>query len=156
MSEKVASVLFAGLGGQGIILASDLLTEAAFRMGCDVKKSELHGMSQRGGSVSSDVRFGEKVLSPMIPIGGADYLIAVSEDQIDVMRPYLNAATIVIRRSELSEEDAKSRMANIALLGVLNRHIGFPLSLWEELIRESFPETIAEENLAAFRRGMNG
>lgn len=156
MSEKVASVLFAGLGGQGIILASDLLTEAAFRMGCDVKKSELHGMSQRGGSVSSDVRFGEEVLSPMIPAGGADYLIAVSEDQIDVMRPYLNDRTVVIRRSELSEEDAKSRMANIALLGILNRHIGFPLSLWEELIRESFPGTIAEENLAAFRRGMNG
>ncbi|MBR3707962.1 MAG: 2-oxoacid:acceptor oxidoreductase family protein, partial [Lentisphaeria bacterium] len=69
---KVTNVMFAGIGGQGIIRASDMLTEAAFRMGCDVKKSELHGMSQRGGSVSSDVRFGEKVASPMIPAGEAD------------------------------------------------------------------------------------
>ena len=72
---KVTNVMFAGIGGQGIIRASDMLTEAAFRMGCDVKKSELHGMSQRGGSVSSDVRFGKKVFSPMIPRGEADFLI---------------------------------------------------------------------------------
>lgn len=155
MSKDVASVMFAGLGGQGIILASDMLAEAAFRMGLDVKKSELHGMSQRGGSVSSDVRFGKKVWSPMIPVGEADYLIAVSEDQIEVMRPYMNETTVVVRRSDLSEEDANSRMANIALLGVLNRSLQFPLSLWEELIREAFPGTLGEENLAAFRRGMN-
>ena len=67
LCDKTINVLFAGIGGQGIIRASDMLTEAAFRMGYDVKKSELHGMSQRGGSVSSDVRFGKKVLSPMIP-----------------------------------------------------------------------------------------
>ena len=62
MDNKITNVLFAGIGGQGIIKASDMLTEAAFRMGYDVKKSELHGMSQRGGSVSSDVRFGKKVV----------------------------------------------------------------------------------------------
>ena len=49
MNEVITNVLFAGIGGQGIIKASDMLTEAAFRMGFDVKKSELHGMSQRGG-----------------------------------------------------------------------------------------------------------
>ena len=69
MGNKLTNVLFAGIGGQGIIKASDMLTEAAFRMNYDVKKSELHGMSQRGGSVSSDVRFGDKVYSPMIPEG---------------------------------------------------------------------------------------
>ena len=51
MGNKLTNVLFAGIGGQGIIKASDMLTEAAFRMNYDVKKSELHGMSQRGGSV---------------------------------------------------------------------------------------------------------
>ena len=75
MGNKLTNVLFAGIGGQGIIKASDMLTEAAFRMNYDVKKSELHGMSQRGGSVSSDVRFGDKVYSPMIPEGQADYLV---------------------------------------------------------------------------------
>ena len=61
MTLDTVNVVFAGIGGQGVILASDLLTAAAFRSGFDVKKSELHGMSQRGGSVSSDVRFGTKV-----------------------------------------------------------------------------------------------
>jgi len=58
------NVVVAGLGGQGVLKASDILADVAFSAGLDVKKSELHGMSQRGGSVSSDVRFGERVFSP--------------------------------------------------------------------------------------------
>ena len=69
--KKTVNVVIAGLGGQGVITASDILSEAAFRSGFEVKKSEIHGMSQRGGSVSSDVRFGEAVLSPMVPAGEA-------------------------------------------------------------------------------------
>lgn len=152
---KVTNVMFAGIGGQGIIRASDMLTEAAFRMGCDVKKSELHGMSQRGGSVSSDVRFGKKILSPMIPEGEADYLVAVSEDQIDVCRPYLSENTVIIRPSDINEADAKSRMVNIALLGVLNRHLQFPADMWETLIRENFPAQIADANIEVFHRSFS-
>ncbi len=62
--KKVVNVIVAGLGGQGVIKASDILADAAFRAGLDVKKAEIHGMSQRGGSVTSDVRFGEVVHSP--------------------------------------------------------------------------------------------
>ena len=69
--RRVTSVVFAGLGGQGVIKASDILADAACRAGHDVKKAEIHGMSQRGGSVSSDVRFGAEVLSPMVPRGGS-------------------------------------------------------------------------------------
>jgi len=54
----------AGLGGQGVLKASGILADTAFRAGLDVKKSEIHGMSQRGGSVSSDVRFGDRVFRP--------------------------------------------------------------------------------------------
>ena len=153
MGKDLTNVLFAGLGGQGIIRASDMLTEAAFRMGFDVKKSELHGMSQRGGSVSSDVRFGKKVWSPMIPYGQADYLVAVSEDQVEVCRPFLSAATVIIRPSQLSQEDAASRMVNIAMLGILNRHLNFPADLWETLIRENFKGPVADANIEAFHRG---
>lgn len=153
MSKDITNILFAGIGGQGIIRASDMLTEAAFRLGFDVKKSELHGMSQRGGSVSSDVRFGKCVLSPMIPNGEADYLVAVSEDQIEVSRPFLNDNTVIVRPSDLSEEDAKSRMANIVMLGFLNRYLKFPQDLWENLIRENFSGPLAEANIEAFRRG---
>lgn len=153
MSKDITNILFAGIGGQGIIRASDMLTEAAFRLGFDVKKSELHGMSQRGGSVSSDVRFGKCVLSPMIPNGEADYLVAVSGDQIEVSRPFLNDNTVIVRPSDLSEEDAKSRMANIVMLGFLNRYLKFPQDLWENLIRENFSGPLAEANIEAFRRG---
>jgi indolepyruvate ferredoxin oxidoreductase beta subunit len=74
VSNAVTNVVVAGLGGQGVIKASDILADVAFRAGLDVKKAEVHGMSQRGGSVSTDVRFGAKVLSPMVPGGEADFL----------------------------------------------------------------------------------
>ena len=70
------SVLLVGVGGQGTILASKLLTLGLMNAGYDVKMSEIHGMSQRGGSVSSQVRYGEKVLSPVIERGGADILVS--------------------------------------------------------------------------------
>ena len=151
MDNKITNVLFAGIGGQGIIKASDMLTEAAFRMGYDVKKSELHGMSQRGGSVSSDVRFGKKVFSPMIPRGEADYLVAVTEDQIEVCEEYLKPGAVIIRPSDFPEDVANSKMLNIAMLGRLNRYLKFPEDLWLDLIRQSFKAEIAESNIAVFR-----
>lgn len=74
MKNKVTNVLLAGVGGQGTLLASEVLSEALMLAGYDVKKSEIHGMSQRGGSVTSHVRFGAKVYSPLIPEGEADIL----------------------------------------------------------------------------------
>jgi len=73
------NVLIVGVGGQGTILASDILAAAALDAGLDAKKSEIHGMSQRGGSVFSHVRFSEKVSSPVIPEGEADILVALEE-----------------------------------------------------------------------------
>ena len=70
------SVLLVGVGGQGTILASKLLTLGLLKHGFDVKMSEIHGMSQRGGSVSSQVRYGEQVFSPVIELGGADILVS--------------------------------------------------------------------------------
>ena len=84
--ESQSNVVIAGLGGQGVIKASDILAEAAFRAGLDVKKSELHGMSQRGGSVTSDVRFGAQVFSPMVPPGEADFLVVLAPDQVEPNR----------------------------------------------------------------------
>lgn len=70
------SILFVGVGGQGIILASKILTEGLVKFGHDVKMSEVHGMAQRGGSVTTQVRFGEKVYSPLIGVGEADVVVA--------------------------------------------------------------------------------
>lgn len=70
------SILLVGVGGQGTILVSKLLTIGLMKAGYDVKMSEIHGMSQRGGSVSTHVRYGENVYSPVIEEGGADLLIS--------------------------------------------------------------------------------
>lgn len=70
------NISLVGVGGQGILLTSNILAHAAMNTGHDVKKSEVHGMSQRGGTVMSQVRFGQKVHSPIIPDGASDILIA--------------------------------------------------------------------------------
>jgi indolepyruvate ferredoxin oxidoreductase beta subunit len=70
------NVLMVGVGGQGIILASEILSEVAMQAGMDCKKSDVHGMSQRGGVVTTHVRFGKEVFSPLIPQGSADVILA--------------------------------------------------------------------------------
>ena len=75
MSNEVTNILISGVGGQGILLASEVLSEVLMLAGFDVKKSEIHGMSQRGGSVISHIRYGKKVYSSIIPEGQADVLL---------------------------------------------------------------------------------
>jgi len=70
------SVLFAGVGGQGILLASEITSYALMSAGYDIKKSEVHGMAQRGGSVTAQLRYGSRVYSPLIGAGGADIMAA--------------------------------------------------------------------------------
>ena len=74
MTQQITNILLVGVGGQGILLASEILSEAAMLAGFDVKKSEIHGMSQRGGSVVSHVRYGREVFSPIVPEGEGDIL----------------------------------------------------------------------------------
>jgi len=74
MSLQITNILLVGVGGQGILLASEVLSETCMLAGFDVKKSEIHGMSQRGGSVVSHVRYGREVFSPIVPEGEGDIL----------------------------------------------------------------------------------
>ena len=74
--DKVTNILLSGVGGQGAILASNILAEVFVEAGYDVKKSEVHGMAQRGGDVTTHFRFGKKVYSPLIKYGDVDYLLA--------------------------------------------------------------------------------
>lgn len=73
---ETRSVLLAGVGGQGAILAAKVLVDGLTHAGFDVKMSEVHGMSQRGGSVTTQVRYGTRVYSPLVGLGGADVLVA--------------------------------------------------------------------------------
>ncbi|MBW2122180.1 MAG: indolepyruvate oxidoreductase subunit beta [Deltaproteobacteria bacterium] len=79
MENSTKNVLIVGVGGQGVILASNILSEVAMASGFDVKKNEAHGQSQRGGTVPSHVRFGRRVYSPVIGIGEADVVLAFEE-----------------------------------------------------------------------------
>jgi indolepyruvate ferredoxin oxidoreductase beta subunit len=133
--ERVVNVVFAGLGGQGAIKASDILADAACRAGHDVKKAEIHGMSQRGGSVTSDVRYGEKVLSPMVPRGEADYLVALDHDFVD------------------EKALANKKSLNVALLGALSHHLAIPEEHWLAAVRAALPARLHEVNEKAFRFG---
>lgn len=81
---KTVNVSLVGVGGQGILLTADLLAKTAALAGLDVKKSEIHGMAQRGGSVISQVRFGDSVASPIIQEGTSDIL--VSFDKLEALR----------------------------------------------------------------------
>lgn len=97
MSNSVTNILLVGVGGQGILLASEILSEAFMLAGHDVKKSEIHGMSQRGGSVVSHVRFGKEVFSPVVPEGEGDILFGFELMEtyryLSLMRP--GAAVVV-------------------------------------------------------------
>ena len=90
------NILFSGVGGQGILLASEITAYALLSAGYDAKKSEVHGMAQRGGSVTAQLRYGEKVYSPLIEPGKADILISFEMMEAARYLPYLHKESKVI------------------------------------------------------------
>lgn len=132
---NTTNILLAGVGGQGILLASEVLSEVCLMAGLDVKKNEIHGMSQRGGSVVSHVRFGEKVYSSIIPEGEVDILF--SFELLETCR-YL----------PLLRKDGRIVASNwkIAPPSVALGKQAYPAELTEK-IRSQFPNTTIVEGL---------
>ena len=154
MSSRPTNVVIAGLGGQGVLKASDILADVAFNSGLDVKKSELHGMSQRGGSVSSDVRFGEYVFSPMVPEGEADFLVVIAEDQVPVNAAALRQGGTRIDPSQIDQAALSNKKSiNVALLGVLSCHLPFSVEAWTAALKRNLPEKLHDANLLSFSIG---
>jgi indolepyruvate ferredoxin oxidoreductase, beta subunit len=152
--ETVTNVVIAGLGGQGVLTASDILAEAVFRAGLDVKKSELHGMSQRGGSVSSDVRYGTQVLSPMVPYGEADALLVLEETQLPVNRAVLKPGGVLIGPDAIPADALKNKKSlNVALLGALSRVLDIPEQHWIDAIHANLAPKLHRLNDEAFALG---
>lgn len=100
MSNTTTNIRLAGVGGQGILVASEVLSDALLEAGYDVKKSEVHGMAQRGGTVNSDVRFGQKVYSPIIPEGMVDILLAFEHMEALRYLPSVKLGGIVIANEQ--------------------------------------------------------
>ncbi len=111
-SKKSGNILLCGVGGQGIILASEVLSSVLLKAGFDVKQSEVHGMAQRGGSVVSHIRFGEKVYSPLIEPGTAD--TTVSFELLEALRYlplYRRGATVIVNTQKILPSPVASGMA---------------------------------------------
>jgi indolepyruvate ferredoxin oxidoreductase beta subunit len=153
-NSRVTNIVFAGLGGQGVLKASDIAADAAFRAGFDVKKSELHGMSQRGGSVTSDVRYGKQVQSPMVPPGEAEFLVVIATGQVEVNRWQLRGGGVLIEPKMIDERALPNKKAlNVALLGILSALLDIPEEFWIEAIRANLPENLHQANFVAFSIG---
>ena len=133
--NKVTNILLAGVGGQGILLASEVISEVMLMAGLDVKKNEIHGMSQRGGSVVSHVRYGEKVYSSIIPEGEVDILF--SFEMLETCR-YL---PLLRENGRVIVNDWKIAPPSVAL-GKQSYPANIPDS-----IKQQFPETTVVSGL---------
>jgi indolepyruvate ferredoxin oxidoreductase beta subunit len=102
MREEATNVLVVGVGGQGAVMATELISEVAMTAGYDVKKSEVHGMAQRGGPIASHARYGKNITSPMIGRGEADYILAF--EAVEALRniEYLKPdGTVIINEQKI-------------------------------------------------------
>ncbi len=152
--NQVTNITAAGLGGQGVLKITDILAEVLFRAGYDVKKSEVHGMSQRGGSVSSEVRFGKSVASPMIPAGESDFLVVLEPTQVEVNRSKLKQGGVLISTDDVPVDQLKNPKAlNTMMLGALAAHFDIADEAWLEVIKENLPEKLHELNIEMFHLG---
>jgi indolepyruvate ferredoxin oxidoreductase beta subunit len=155
MKDKTYNITFGGTGGQGILKAAEICGWAAMFAGYHVKKSEVHGMAQRGGSVESHLRFGKKVFSPVVQKGGADLLVCFHPEEHQRLMEFLKPGG-----TDLAEylEKAKSaienpRHLNTFLVGVLSAHLPIELDCWMKAIEAVFKKKYVEENQAIFLKG---
>jgi indolepyruvate ferredoxin oxidoreductase beta subunit len=100
MQSQTTNILIVGVGGQGTLLTSRIIAQVAVQLGYDVKVSEVHGMAQRGGSVVTQVRYGEKIYSPIIKMGDADVILAFEKIEAARWLDYLKEDGMVIINNE--------------------------------------------------------
>ncbi len=124
----MTNVLMVGVGGQGIILASDILSEVALLSNYDVKKNEIHGMSQRGGAVVSHIRIGNKVYAPIISEGAADFIISFEKMEFLRYMEYINNRTMLL----------------------LNTQVIYPLSVTSG--KAAYPNSLIEDGIKRFTK----
>ena len=188
--SKVHNILFAGVGGQGIIRASDIICEVMMEAGFDVKKSEVHGMAQRGGCVNSDVRYGTKVYSPLAAAGSGEILVSFEKMETlrylkfirqdasiilnteEIYPPSVNLGesaypddvieflkihypkVIAFNAAQLAQKAGSIKAANVVLLGAVSNLVKVDKSIWEIVIKKSFPQKLVKLNLDAFQMGI--
>jgi indolepyruvate ferredoxin oxidoreductase beta subunit len=157
MEKMVYNITFGGIGGQGILKASEICSWAAMFEGFHVKKSEVHGMAQRGGSVESHVRFGKQVYSPLIVIGGADCLVCFHSEEHKRLKVFLKPGGKdlfgYLDKAQAAIENP--RHLNTFLVGVLSASLPVSMDSWTKAIETVFKKKkkIIEENKGVFLKG---
>jgi indolepyruvate ferredoxin oxidoreductase beta subunit len=155
MNNKICNIVFGGIGGQGILTASEICATAALLDGHHVKKSEVHGMAQRGGSVESHVRFGPKVYSPLVIPSQADFLVCFHNDEIDRLKPFLKpgGTNLAGYLENAKKTIPNTRFLNVYLIGVLSKYLDISEDSWITAMKKIFREKYMDQNLHVFRQG---
>jgi len=150
----IYNILFCGTGGQGVLKASEVCGVAAMNSGYHVKKSEVHGMAQRGGSVESHLRFGKSVHSPLIMPGCADFLVSFHGGESRRMFPFLKKdgidLSVLLDKTNIIPDQ---RFVNTLFLGALAAMLPIPLENWDKAL-ETVVAKRMEENRAVFAKGL--
>jgi len=117
----VLNIIFSGIGGQGIVVASDIFCEAAMIDGWDVAKAEVHGMAQRGGSIVAHVRVGEKVQAPLIETGKADVILGFEVLEAARVLPMLKKdGTVIVNTNYIQPSTSAAASANLTVEKILD------------------------------------
>ena len=173
---QTKSIMIVGVGGQGSLLASRLLGSVLISRGYDVKVSEVHGMSQRGGSVVTYVKYGDKVYSPVIEKGEADVIISFEELEaarwISHLKPVISgvaeypdkliekienagAKVIAVDALSLAQKAGNAKASNVVLMGKVASLLDFDESCWQNALKKLVPPKFLEVNKVAFELGKN-
>ncbi|MBZ9609091.1 indolepyruvate oxidoreductase subunit beta [Clostridium estertheticum] len=180
--NAVKSIILTGIGGKGVITISNILSNGLVAIGYDVKVSEVHGMSQRGGSVHAQVRFGDKIYSPLIEKGTADIILGF--DRLEALRwgSYLKKDGLMIVNNTTTNIDTykgeinnsfdrynnvklvearlivedlgNNASENFLLFGVLLKSLDFNYSFWKEIFKENIKKSYQESSIISILRGM--
>lgn len=150
--EHPVNILFCGTGGQGVLKAAEVCGWAAVFDGYHAKKSEVHGMAQRGGSVESHLRFGTRVYSPLIPYGEADFLVVFHKDEGLRLQGFLRKKGIDLTGylQQSRESVADPRFLNTFLLGILSRYLPLSEESWLQALDNVFAGKFQRENADVF------
>jgi indolepyruvate ferredoxin oxidoreductase beta subunit len=153
--NAVVNILFCGTGGQGVLAAAEVCGWAAIFDGYHVKKSEVHGMAQRGGSVESHLRFGRQVYAPLIPYGEADFLVSFYKDEGIRLKGFLKpkGIDISVELEKAHSVVADNRYLNIYLVGVLSQKLPIIEKSWILAIERVFAKKSPQENKKIFLQG---
>ncbi|MBF0523238.1 MAG: 2-oxoacid:acceptor oxidoreductase family protein [Candidatus Omnitrophica bacterium] len=153
--QKPLSIVFYGIGGQGVLKAAEVLGWAALFAGYHVKKTEVHGMSQRGGSVESYIRFGKRVYSPLPEEQGVDILVCLHEEEYERLKHQLKKGgkDLFSYLAEAHQSVGEQKIfLNTFMLGVLSAFLPIKIDDWLKALQHVFKRA-EEENKNFFLKG---